>query len=419
MKSLIFLAFFLVVFSFGVIPSFAQSEVPVLVQPLSPGDGRAEDFEPREGPTVQRAGFTVVNADTMSRYFTDRSADLPEDAAVLLQIFEDVSFTLVPERIQATASAVIVSGHEISDANDRATVVINRDQLTADLVIDGTQFQIRALGGGVQSVAEIRQSGFVDELLPTAPDLKDIEDVPPVVDNGEPPIIDVLVAYTTAADNADGDVEGEILAAVEETNVSYAQSGVLQRLRLVGTLKVDYQESGDIETDRNRLQATADGILDQVPPLREETKADVVSLWVETAEGGVCGIAFIMESVSTAFSPYAYSVVRRECATGYYSFGHELGHVMGARHDWYVDDTDGSPFAYNHAYVMPNKGWRTIMGYNNACAAEGTSCTRIQYWSNPDVLLEGTPLGAAEGTPSAADNHRTLNTTGPTVAAFR
>ena len=77
---------------------------------------------------------------------------------------------------------------------------------------------------------------------------------------------------------------------------------------------------------------------------------------------------------STAFGVYdgAYAVVGQNCATGYYSFGHEIGHLQGARHN---PEADGLtlPFAYGHGFqnnVAPR--WRTIMcashtGWRAAC----------------------------------------------------
>jgi len=122
-----------------------------------------------------------------------------------------------------------------------------------------------------------------------------------------------------------------------------------------------------------------------------------------------------MTSVSASFAPNGFSVVARSCATGYYSFGHEMGHNMGARHDTYVD-SGTTPYTYAHGYTRPAamSPWRTVMAYNNACTAASTSCTRIQYWSNPAVSYGGTPMGDA-----SSDNHQTLNNTAYTVANFR
>lgn len=400
---------------------FAQEKdnVPSLITPLPVGDERAEDFKLREGPTIARSGFVLLNTDILTRYVTDRAADVPEDAAMKLQLFDDVQFTLVPETIDVSGGVVTVRGHELNDRDNRGYVVVNDSRITADVIMNGAQFQIRSLEGLVQSVVQINQSGFAPEAEPTVPNLNKSEDVAPVAPTGEPPVIDVLVAYTDTVAAPLGDIEGEVRIAIQETNDGYASSGIVQRLRLVGTMKVSYDETGDIEKDRDRLQDPSDGYLDEVPAMRDKLLADVVSLWVEHTAGDVCGISYIMDPVTPAFAPYAYSVVKRDCATGYYSFGHELGHIMSARHDWYMDPTDGGPFSYDHGFTIPSKGWRTIMAYNASCAAVNVTCTRILYWSNPDVTRDGVALGAPEGQPNAADNRKTLNATGPTVAAFR
>ena len=97
------------------------------------------------------------------------------------------------------------------------------------------------------------------------------------------------------------------------------------------------------------------------------------------------------------------------CATGYYSFGHEIGHLQSARHDI---ATDGSltPYAYGHGYRSPTNAWRTIMAYN--CSS---SCPRINYWSNPAKTYNGQAMGTA----ATSNNTRQLNERVATVAAFR
>ena len=103
---------------------------------------------------------------------------------------------------------------------------------------------------------------------------------------------------------------------------------------------------------------------------------------------------------------------------------------MGARHDWYVDATANSPTSYNHGYVNSANLWRTIMDYNTECSDSSVYCTRLQYWSNPNVLYGGNPMGIPEGTGTSctagvpnptcdADNRKTLNNTAYTVANFR
>ena len=50
------------------------------------------------------------------------------------------------------------------------------------------------------------------------------------------------------------------------------------------------------------------------------------------------------------------------------------------------------------------------MAYN--CAS---GCPRLNYWSNPNKLYNGVPMGNT----TRSDNTRVLNTTRGTVAAFR
>ena len=126
--------------------------------------------------------------------------------------------------------------------------------------------------------------------------------------------------------------------------------------------------------------------MDNVATLRNTYGADLVSLFVENPQ--YCGLAWVGPSAD-----YAYSVVNRGCASGNYSFAHELAHNFGALHDPYVDPST-SPYAYGHGLTDPAEGWRTVMAYNNACAAAGTSCVRIPFFSNPS-LTYGSPANAA------------------------
>ena len=96
---------------------------------------------------------------------------------------------------------------------------------------------------------------------------------------------------------------------------------------------------------------------------------------------------------------------------------HELGHNMAAHHD---RANAGSTPAYPYAYgwVSTSGDFRTVMAYDNA-ACPGGSCSPVPYFSNPDVSYLGYPTGRPEGAADAADNRKTLNNTGPTVAGFR
>lgn len=225
------------------------------------------------------------------------------------------------------------------------------------------------------------------------------------------PTIDVLVVYTTEAKNADGgtsQIVAKINLAIAESNQAYANSQVVQRLRLVHASElVGYTEDPDFGTNLSVMRNTSDGVIDGVHTLRNQYGADMVAMIVAGTQ--YCGLGYLMQTVSTSFEDRAFTVTSRVCATGYYSFAHELGHNMGCHHDRANASVGAYPYSYG--YRTSNGAWRTIMAY-----APGT---RIQYFSNPNVSYSGFPLGIADPAADSAENWKSLNNTAATVAQFR
>jgi len=228
---------------------------------------------------------------------------------------------------------------------------------------------------------------------------------------GAPPTIDVLVLYTTEAKSADGGtsaIQARVNLAIAETNQAYANSQVLQRLRLVHQAEATgYSEDPSFSTMLGQLRSTSDGILDNVHALRDQYGADEVAMIVAGTQ--YCGIGYLMTTPSTSFASNAFSVTARNCATGYYSFGHELGHNMGCHHD--RGNASSGAYPYSYGYRTANGSWRTVMAYSPGA--------RIQYFSNPNVSFNGQALGVADPAPDSAENWKSLNNTGPIVAQFR
>ncbi len=198
-----------------------------------------------------------------------------------------------------------------------------------------------------------------------------------------------------------------IQLAIDESNQSYQNSSIRPRLSLVYSYQVNYTESGDFGTDLDRLRLKTDGYMDEIHGLRDTYAADIVVLLINGFQ--YCGIGFFNPSSNP---DYGFCVVATGCATGYYSFAHEIGHGQGARHNPEADP--GSPFAYGHGYLNKEKSWRTIMAYANSGCMDG-SCKRINYWSNPDVSYGRLPMGTA----STHNNARVLNETAFAVSNFR
>lgn len=213
----------------------------------------------------------------------------------------------------------------------------------------------------------------------------------------------VLALYTLAAKKAKNSIENHIQLAIDEMNQSFVNSGVNFQVELVFAGETNYKENNWLN-DLRDFQNNGDGNMDIVHSLREKYSADVCVLVMNDAT--LCGVA---RGIKTCPS-HSFCTVYWDCATGYFSFSHEIGHLIGARHDPHVD-SENSPYAYGHGFVDPKDGWRTIMAYGTDC----NQCTRIQWWSNPNLSRNGQAMGTVQ----THDNTRLLNTYIPNIMSHR
>jgi len=122
--------------------------------------------------------------------------------------------------------------------------------------------------------------------------------------------------------------------AILETNEAYAQSGVNAELLLVHSYLSDYVESAD-DAFIKALTHIKDS--QDVSAKREQYGADVVAMMIDDSQ--YCGIGYFPSSVN---KDYMFSVTWWYCATGYYSFGHEIGKnmVLCTKHPWLATNFD-------------------------------------------------------------------------------
>ena len=400
----------------SVISANAQNvEPPLLIEPASAEILDQMDLPPIDRPSVKRSAFLQLNTEVLVERFVNPSADVPPDASVALQLFEDdeAPFEFIPDNVEERGQRIIIQGHSTTDRDDRIILIVNGESVRGSILDEGTKLEIEPAGPGLV-VLEIDQSGFALEAEPTSPEqLGPAQDDGSALDQPWPPVIDILVVYTKLASSEDTSIEDTIILAETETNDSYKNSGVGARVRVVHTVEIDYEETSDIYQSRNQLQDPNDGVLDHIHDLRDEHKADVVGLMVGEAVSH-CGVAYIMENPDRNFAPYGFFVVKRSCATGYYSFGHELGHLLSARHDRFVDATEEAPYTFNHGHLAPTCEARTAMGYQHGCSEQGVNCTRKPIYSNPNVEYTGCTMGSEE-----SNNALTINSTAPIVSTFR
>ena len=306
-----------------------------------------------------------------------------------LQIFNDLSVDVNFDRVENTIqSGYIMTGSIENDPQSSILLVSTDGIVNANIDLKGNQYHLTMTNEGSYQFEEIDQSIFPEEIELGPIDVDTSEDFSytqsELTSDASGYVIDVMVVYTpTARSKAGGtsQMQNLINLAVGETNSGYQRSGIFSSMRLVHTEEISYDEA--ILTTSNGWgnalsQLTqADNIIDNVRTLRNNYGADLVVMIVEDMT--YCGIGWLMTPDYT-YDSVGYSIVSRGCATGYYSFGHETGHNMGAHHD--RDHTGGGTGMYNYSfgYQDPNFSFRTVMSYS--CTSY---CPRINNWSNPDV----------------------------------
>lgn len=335
--------------------------------------------------------------------------------------------------ITDTATLAAGAAEIADDPRNSAIIVRNGSKLTGSLRVDGQLYRLLPLHDGTQVVVKIDESRMPPEhpvgqpsgsqIAPRAPlaatprwrwdaiaedvGLDPVVDLP--LDKATSPTVQanttirVMVVATKSAATASGDITGLVNLAIAESNTGYANSGVQITVQLAGLYTTAYAESGSFDTDLSRFRGTRDGYMDNIHSLRTQNTADVAMLIINNSSS--CGLA----SAIGATASTAFAAVHHGCATGYYSFAHEIGHLQSARHDPTNDPTN-TPYAYGHGFQSPTKAWRTVMAYN--CSP---SCPRVNYWSNPTRTYQG----QAMGTTTRNDNARVLNNTRATISAFR
>lgn len=216
--------------------------------------------------------------------------------------------------------------------------------------------------------------------------------------------MDIMVLYTPRVAAKYVDVDTDLIAlSIEQANESFKNSGLGNiNLNLVHSQKIDYEDSGREHFGHLYRMVDGEGVFSGVRRLRNEKRADVVALIVDDPSG--CGLSTRV----AADADEAYVVVHHSCAALTYSVAHEVGHIIGARHDKRLDPTI-SPFPYGHGYVNGTK-WRDIMSYRASC----DGCPRLPFWSNPTIKVRGEPAGAVD-----TDNARVILEQAERVSRFR
>jgi hypothetical protein len=317
--------------------------------------------------------------------------------------------------------AYVWSGRIEGDDLSSVSIVVKDGAMVATISTLADRYAIEPGENGTHEVLDLDLTAFPNELDPLHPITSNaVTSVPAVVANDSAAFVDILVVYTDdlrANLGSTAAAQAAASSAIAATNTAYQNSGVTMRVRLAGTLEVAYNETGDLEAALYAVTNTNDGIIDQVHTTRNQVGADDVAMITLNGGGGVCGIGWLMSSPSNGFASSAFNVTRWSCAVGNLSFPHELGHNFGLEHDRFVSPAGHPAYSYGYGYVDTLGQFRDIMAYTNACG----SCTRVQYFSNPNILYQpyNRPLGVIASASNSADNVQALNNVATVIANWR
>jgi hypothetical protein len=316
---------------------------------------------------------------------------------------------------------------ETEETGERALLMLWKDgHLSGYFGYKGRVFTVNHVGGNVHTMAEIDPRKLPPDHAPD-PAQRNASVAPPSPPATLPPpppepavapfadaqrqaleaksiVIDLMLLYTKkVADSYIRDPADLSALAIEQANETFRNSGLGNiKLRLVHSQQIDYDEAGADQFDHLYRLVDGVGVFKDVKKLRNDKRADIVGLVLDSPTG--CG----QSTRVGAEADEAFFVVHHACAAITYSIAHEVGHILGARHDRYMDAND-TPFPFAHGYINGSK-WRDMMSYQQGCGG----CPRIPFWSNPRVQYRGEPIGTA-----ASDNARVILEQAERVSNFR
>lgn len=320
-------------------------------------------------------------------------------------------------------------------------ILITSDGRRTSVTIDGTngRWTVRPFGTGshLLTIVDTSYVGPPDEVVePPAPGSSEAPletSLPSVALETDTPhgdgvsYIDFLILYTVEArDWAGGhdNIRSVAEHQIDRSNLFFANSlvpNVRYRLRHVAFSGITSegltaQQVLDVLTARPGLAQ-----------MRNSYGADTAILVTGPFSNFIAGIAWIQRAPGPSHRPFALGAVVLNFLSDGYVFAHEAGHILGMEHNpensGATPATASFPWSFGHRTPLvspapPDPGFITIMSYFGSGGSCGSPCSRIPYFSNPDIALGPPYVGLAAGIPDQRDNARTARLIGSGNSQF-
>ena len=414
-----------------------------LTASLGPATSAAEPDREAEAVELLSAAPATRQAEALAarvRSERDRAVELDTAAlgdlrvgdAATLTLFDDTVVSTVIDHRDTTGGVTSWTGRLAGEEGSFTAVRVGGVSHVNVASVEHGTFEVAQDRAGDYVVTEAGTApGGDDVLVPDADGNADEPGtarrdarraLPPAMPRDAASTVDVAIVYPPAlvSQMGAGPMQAQFALGITQTNDAFRNSGIPTQLRLVGTRQVTGTQSADITTNLRALGTPGDGVFDEAQALREETHADLVSLWLagSVPAGATCGIAYLggldprVESERDAWS----TVYASACATDFRVFGHEVGHNFSGNHDAGAAQPPVGGKPYARGYVDVAAGTVSMMSYYDQCNRVQVSCTRIPYYSSPAVLAAGRPQGT---TSPPTNNVQAITEQVETVANYR
>lgn len=225
-------------------------------------------------------------------------------------------------------------------------------------------------------------------------------------------VVTVMFIYgnDVKSQSNDANTVAKATAAIEESNLAYAKSGVKMILQLVDRpIHINFNPHKEGYWVLQQIwNATISSTARLVHRIRNEKKADLVlliSMDVRSRGRLIAGRAFTI-NLDLYSQPTSCVVLFRELV-GDDTVGHELGHIMGLQH---ARDQGGywpRGIGFGYRRCTGRTRFNTIMAYS--CWSDAT-----HSYSDPEIKYKGYPTGTATD-----NNALTLRRSQRKISQFR